>query len=123
MIAKLLDVKEGKRRRDKAIETVDQNANAAWKALALEAVRRVCLFRPFFTTDDVWEQIGEKDPLRENRVMGAVMVKARKLQYCETTDRIELTKQPGSHASPARVWRSRIFQGELTPAQQPTSAA
>jgi hypothetical protein len=75
----LLDLKEGKRRRDKAIAIVDENADEQWKADALEAVRQVCVARRTFTTDDVWVQLGRKDLHRENRAMGPVMLRARRL--------------------------------------------
>jgi hypothetical protein len=104
----ILDLKEGRRRREEAIAVVDENADEQWKAEALEAVRQVCLTQRTFTTDDVWAKLGKKDHTRENRAMGAVMRRARSAEYCEATSRYKPTKQPESHASPHRVWRSLL---------------
>jgi hypothetical protein len=111
----ILDRREGRRRRDEAIDAVDQAADDRWKSDALEAVRQVCLTQRTFTTDDVWAHLGRKDPTRENRAMGPVMLRAKRTGLCEKTGRFVPTKQPTSHACYHAVWRSRLAPGRSMP--------
>lgn len=97
--------------RDEALKQVEEHAEPEWKDVALRAVRATALVMELFTVDDVW-RIGQLDPTRENRAMGAVMRNAAAAGWIENTH----TTRPSSlrsHLAPRTVWRSLIFQGEL----------
>lgn len=97
--------------RDIQLARVDEHADAAWKAQALEAIREVCLIREDFHVDDVWT-LTDLPSCREDRALGPVMLKAARLGYCRKTDRVRPSAR--SHGSGKPVWQSLIFAGSAT---------
>lgn len=92
--------------RDRAIAVVDAAAPAEWKDMALDAVYQVCLHRTWFGSDDVWAEL--KEPPPEPRALGAIMVKAQRLGYCEAQDDWNKSSLPRQHSRPVRLWKSKI---------------
>jgi hypothetical protein len=87
-----------------AIADVDAGTDAEWRAAALAVVRTVCLEREEFISDDIWKT--GLDSTREDRALGPVMLKARRLGWCEKTGRVQPSVR--SHLSGKPVWRSLL---------------
>lgn len=94
------------------IERADESADPDWKARADDAIERVARMMPEFTSDDVWEH-GGLGGTRENRALGPRMRSAAQRGIITATENFRPTRQVKSHSSPARVWRSLIYQGSL----------
>jgi hypothetical protein len=101
-----LSFDDGADRRDRAIEAVEQHADAAWIALAYDAVLECARSMARFTTDDVWQVLASRrvGPPPEPRAMGAVMNRARREKVIRPTNVFVATKRPQAHCSPTRVW-------------------
>ena len=89
---------------EQVIVQVDTNTDEVWKAEALEAVRRVCLSRRDWISDDVWST-GLRST-REDRALGAVLMKAAKLGWCVRTRDSRPSKR--SHGAGKPVWVSLL---------------
>ena len=88
-----------------ALNQVEENAVDSWKTDALAAVKQTCLRLETFISDDVWET-GSLESTREDRALGPVLLQARRLGWCEKTDRVRPSKR--SHLSGKPVWRSLL---------------
>lgn len=100
---------EGARRRENAIKAVRSNADPAWLAASLDAVRAVAHRQPSLTTDDVWAEL-ERRHVRithEPRAMGAVMRHAESRRLIRPSDQWVLSVRPECHRRPVRVWLSQ----------------
>src|SRR5262245_26419295 len=86
-----------------ALGQVEENAEEGWKGEALEAVRRTCLALGEFISDDVW-RTGGLASTREDRALGPVLLAAKRLGWCEKTNRLRPSLR--SHLSGKPVWRS-----------------
>lgn len=93
---------------DLAIVRVAQHAPDGWLAAAVDVVADICRRRSKFTTDDIWDRVGEPP---EPRAMGAVMRQAQRDGLCETTGSYEPSRRVECHGRPVRVWRSLLFGG------------
>ena len=102
----LFDRTESEALRDEAMACVDENADEAWKAAALNAVHWTAKYQAVFTTDDVWKRLLGKP--HEPRAMGAVMRKAKDLGWIAPTDRFIATEKISQHRQPIRQWRSLL---------------
>jgi hypothetical protein len=91
---------------EQVIVQVEKNNDEDWKALALEAVRKTCLSRNSFISDDIWE-VGNLPSTREDRALGPVLMKASKFGWCSRTSDMRPSKR--SHGSGKPVWRSRLL--------------
>lgn len=108
--APIMDMADARRRRDKAIDTVEAAADSSWKEAADYAIRKVAATRTEFTTDDIWQVLHDMsiEAPREPRALGASMRRAAAAGVIEPTNRIERSARPVCHAAPKRVWRSRV---------------
>lgn len=93
--------------RDRALDQVDEAADARWKEHALECVRRTCEQLPDFISDDIWTT-GGLDSTREDRALGPIMLQAARLGWAVKTDRVRPSAR--SHGSGKPVWRSRLYE-------------
>jgi len=85
-----------------------------WKDEVGHFVRLIALAKRKFTTDDVWEKIEQSslETPREPRIMGPVMMEAKKDGICTQTDEFKRsTRVNHNHGRPLRIWSSRIFGG------------
>lgn len=100
---------EGRRRRDKAMKKVESHAAPGFLDGALVAAGRAARDLPHLTSDDLWRYMPPEVTTPDNRAMGPVMVRAKKLGLIEPTDRFKPTIFPRGHAGPRRVWRSLVW--------------
>lgn len=88
--------------RDAALDQVEEHANPEWLATAEAYVRRLpsglC-----FTTDDVWDHLGEL-ATHEPRALGAVMMRLAKARVVAKTGNYRPTTRKQAHARPIPVW-------------------
>jgi hypothetical protein len=81
--------------------------NEDWTARALNVVKRIARRNSTFTTDDVWEKLGEDRPA-EPRALGSVMRTAVSSNICRSSGGYRQSRRPESHKRPVLVWRSAI---------------
>lgn len=111
----LLDVHEGIERREEAIERVDENADAHWKADAHRAWLEVLRTHPFrdLITDPVWDLLDawEVPAPHERRAMGPVNRRLadegyiEKLKDAAGNNVMRQSALPQNHRRPMQVWR------------------
>lgn len=89
-----------------ALELVESNTVDHWAEAALAAIFSVCQAKADFISDDVWATGLEST--HNDRALGPVMMRAKKLGYCEKTDRVRPSLR--SHLSGKPVWRSLLWQ-------------
>ena len=89
---------------DEAVKRVGDHAPVPWMERALLAVRYVSHREPYFTTDDIWAEVGSPP---EPRAMGAVMRRAAAKGLCRPTERYRHSTRVECHARPVRVWEAR----------------
>ena len=87
--------------RDKAVEDARIGAYD-WIDFAMAAIRSVAARGKPFTTDDVWELLGEHPA--EPRAMGAAMTRARHEKLCKASQEWRLSSRVACHRRPLRVW-------------------
>lgn len=87
------------------VERVEAHADERWKEEALDAVRRTCLALDEFISDDVWALTGLRST-REDRALGPVFTKAKRLGWCVKTDRVRPSVR--SHLTGKPVWKSLL---------------
>lgn len=92
---------------DEAIARVERGAPASWMSNARYVIYELCVKQPEFTTDDVWDVLGQPP---EPRAMGAVMRQVTRKGYCVGTDRYIKSKRRECHARPVKVWRSKLYR-------------
>jgi hypothetical protein len=84
-----------------------ENANAAWKERAYQAVLRAARTREDFTTDDVWEFLDADDRPHEPRAMGAIMQDAKRAGVIEAVrGAVRQSEHATCHARPKQVWKA-----------------
>ena len=90
--------------RDAAIMQVDGNADPDWKDAARDAVLKVAHRKHQFTTDDVWEELGENLP-HEKRAIGPVMLElVRTGRIVKVPNTTQVSSRPEAHMNPKQVY-------------------
>ena len=90
--------------RDEAIGRVGDAAPRDWMEDAKAAAIGVSLARFDFTTDDVWQVLGDQAP-PEPRAMGAVMKSLAGDGLIRPTGEYRKSVRVECHARPVAVWR------------------
>jgi hypothetical protein len=96
----LFDAEEA---RDEALARVAQGAGD-WVQRARDAVQLVALARFDFTTDHVWDALGEDRPA-EPRALGSVMKAMASEGKIRATGEYRKSVRVDCHARPVAVWR------------------
>ena len=96
----LFDAEEA---RDEALARVEAGAGD-WVQRARDTVLMVSLARFDFTTDDVWDVLGEDRPA-EPRALGAVMKQLALEGRIRATGEYRKSCRVDCHARPVAVWR------------------
>ena len=93
-----------------AINKVEAHADPAWLSIAEFAVSQLCVTEDEFSTDAVWQWLSRNTPLQphEPRAMGAVMRRAVRKGWIESTGRYEQSSREVNHQRPVMIWRSRV---------------
>ena len=94
-----------------AIKQADENADEQWRADATHALLLTCHEQPQFTVDDVWITLAREYPeakTHENRAMGAVMRRGRKMSWTKGTGQYIKSARSGCHMNPRQIWASMI---------------
>lgn len=120
------DSKASREAKRSSMRQVDDNANAAWKAAAYDAVERAAKERPYLTTDDVVLRISDNVNTHEWRALGPIMRKAAKLKWIEKATGVDalFCQRRSRHSAPLQVWKSLIYERDryepATPAPPPS---
>lgn len=101
-------MKSGKELRDISMGQVERNAHECWKEAAMEAIRITATQNDNFIVDAVWPNIEEGVVTHENRAIGPMMARAKRLGWIHPTEEYRLSVIPSHHATPRRVWKSLI---------------
>lgn len=104
-------LREGRRRRNEAIDAVDTSVGAQWRAHADEAIITAAANHPRITSDDVWEVLDARAIPRppEPRAMGPRMLAAAKAGIIRATPFFQPSTRPELHASPRRLYDSLTY--------------
>ena len=108
---------EARAAKKEAMERVEQNANAKWSALLTSIVIRLCMTRPRFSSDDVYDEYAkiadpDKPVTHEPRAFGPVMLYCARMHYCHKANEAPVaSRRKSRHAGPTQVWISDIYQG------------
>lgn len=89
---------------------VERNADEAWKAAVLEAIRSVAHKMQYFTMEHVrfeCSQMGVPEPHHVN-AWGPMLKVAAKEGYCESTNTYSKGTTAASHGHAMLVWRSLL---------------
>lgn len=104
----LFDAARGRALREDAIQQVEAHAPDAVKALLVQSGRIAAQAWDHFTTDDIrreYMRLGGP-PIREPRVLGAVMRMLVLEGVCAPTEQWTPSAWAANHRRPLRVWRS-----------------
>ena len=100
-------LRDGRVLRDEGMGRVNEGADPDWKDQALAALRRLCLERPDFIGDELWEFV--ERPPGDARASGPTMLAGRRAGWMEKTGAYKPSTIPTSHCVPRCVWRSLIY--------------
>jgi hypothetical protein len=101
----LLDIIAAQEAKQKSIAQVERNMDPDWAAMAEAAIMAVVARSHEFTTDDVWEELGETSEPHERRAMGAAMLRVARQGLIAATDKTRPSARSVCHANPKRVWK------------------
>lgn len=95
-----------------AIAQVDENADEAWKAAALEAIRLCALEHTEFTADEVWVRLAERPDLstHEPAALGPVFLRAARAGWIHNTDRRRKRSILAQRHRELTIWASLLQQ-------------
>lgn len=95
-----------------ALAESSRSAEARWgvaeRTAVIEAIRRVALAHPTFTTDDVWRELADRVPVTKG--MTAMLAEARRRGWIVSTGETVISRRGGEHDHAQRltVWRSLL---------------
>lgn len=102
-----LDWEECRARRDAGIARTMNAESDAWKASALDGLRRYVLLHNTFTMEAFryeWMASG-REPPHDHHVWGGLAHAARAAGIIEATGDYRKAASPGTHSHPVAVWR------------------
>lgn len=88
-----------------ALERVEANASEEWKRRARLAIRQAAFSGRAFTTDDVWDAIGEDVTTHDGRALGPLMREAVADGLIVPTGAYRTSRRGRCHQRPVREWR------------------
>lgn len=92
-----------------AVDTVEANANAAWREAAYEAVVDYAKTHQRFSTFEVSEAMSKRDDVKTHtlRAMGPIIRRAKKNGIIEHSG--EFARNLRGHLSPTPIWNSLVY--------------
>jgi hypothetical protein len=94
--------------RDAAMEQIESTTKPEWREAALDAIYLTARHRAEFIVDDVWQNF-HNDDSRDKRAIGPLMRVAQREGWIAPTDKFRPSYIVHHHATPRRVWKSRIL--------------
>jgi len=113
----LFDWAAAQQAKQEALDRVADHADPSWIKVALTVVYDLCRYRETFTTDDVWcelERLKAPEP-HEPRALGAVMMRAKRRNWCFSTGQVTGSVRKQCHGRPIMVWRAARVLPEWSP--------
>lgn len=106
----LFDAARGRTLREEAIQRVEEHAPDDVKTVLLDSARAIARTEAFFTTDAIRGAYLRRGgpPMREPRVLGAVMRRLVQEGVCVPTQQWVPSAWAMNHRRPLRVWRSLL---------------
>jgi len=95
--------------RDAAMEQVEAATNPEWKEAALDAIYITARHRAEFIVDAIWQNFYGDASTRDKRAIGPLMRVAQREGWIAPTDKFRPSFITHHHATPRRVWESRIL--------------
>ena len=97
--------------RDKALEAL-RNKYQSWiDCVGAPTLYRLCQRMEFFTTDDLWEELGGVPSHIEKRVLGSLMRGFALKGYIKKTGVTEKSRLRVCHARDKALWQSTLYKG------------
>ena len=106
------DISQGLKLKEQGIARADANAKAQWKEQADLAIRDTCLAMHYFTSDDVWALLNQRNiptPKQlgfDPRAYAGRMRAAVTQGHCQYTGYSVLSHRPTLHAADIKVYKS-----------------
>lgn len=102
---KVIRIKQAEQKRDQGIARADSAANLSWKETARRIVWDLIQKGDPFTSDDVWEKLGDHpDKTHEPRALGAIIKRAAKAELIEPAGFTKSTI-PRGHRRNIQIWK------------------
>ncbi len=95
--------------RDAAMEQIETATNPEWKEAALDAIHQTARYHSEFIVDDVWRNFHSNESTRDKRAIGPLMRVAQREGWITPTDKFRPSYVVHHHATPRRIWKSRIL--------------
>lgn len=99
-----------RKKAQKAIEQVATNTESDWRDTARDALKRVALAHEHFSSQDVWQALGDASPHTPS-AMGPIFVWAKKQGWIER-DGYVTNARTTSHRSELPRWRSILYAAQ-----------
>lgn len=96
---------QGEALADEAVTRAGAAAPDDWTLHARQILRALAQNEAEFTTDELWEALGEPAP-PEPRAMGAVIRWGVQHRYIADSGRARKSRRPECHARPVTIWTS-----------------
>ena len=107
-MAQQLSLEQALIAKERGIDIVEEGAREAWKMQAMEAIWKCAKTNQMFIVDAVWQVLEVRTD--EDRAMGAMMRKAKSLNWIRPTEHFRTSASVKSHGNPRRVWESLITE-------------
>jgi len=93
---------------NEAIDRAGNHADPDWKMEAQLALEAVIATYDYFTTDDVWQLLDERDvhSTHEPRAMGALIREQQRLRRITPTGRYKKSSRIECHKRPVMIWET-----------------
>jgi hypothetical protein len=92
-----------------AIKSVEEHADDAWKAAAMDAVLKCAGANALFTVDDVWPLIPSQFQTHDDRALGPIMRNAASRGWIKQSGNFKRS-WVRNHGTVRPLWRSRIYK-------------
>lgn len=97
--------------RNAGMQQVDKHAHEAWKKRCLFVIQQLCQRNVTIDADMISAELSKyPEETHDNRAIGPMLTRAKKLGYCRPTNEFTRTTQKQCHGMPRRIWQSCIFQ-------------
>ena len=101
-------LKKGRAARDAAMDESSGGANEAWKEATLDAIHATAKRRDKFIVDDIWPHFHSSETTKDLRAVGPLMRVAQREGWIVPTGEFRPSYVPSNHATPRRVWESKL---------------
>lgn len=98
------------RKKQEGIELVYRHSDSVWKREAAQRLYDVAHALPYFTSDDILENLESRGIItRDNRALAAILQSAKRMGMIEGTDNFVRCRRLSRHGAPIMQWKSLVI--------------